>query len=143
MLTGDLQIALLLVVIVVVVFIANRIGVLPRRSIPIVVGAIAAVFGWRIWRDRRQAALRKELEDLQKKLDERDQALKKLKTDVQISDRQVDESRAALQAQVDAMQKDILLTKEENAQKRAEIDAMDATKVREEFRKAFATAPQP
>ena len=143
LLTGDIQIALLILVIVVAVFIANRIGVLPKGGIPIVVGAIVAVFGWRIWRDRRQSALRKQMEDLQKQLEARDAALKKMKTDVNIADRQVDESRAALQSQVDAMQKEILLTREDNAEKKKAIDEMDATKVREEFRKAFATAPNP
>src|SRR5437868_7100029 len=100
LLTGDIQIALLILVIVVAVFIANRIGVLPKGGIPIVIAAIVAVFGWRIWRDRRQSALRKQMQELQKRLDERDAALKKMKTDVNIADRQVDESRAALQSQV-------------------------------------------
>src|SRR5262249_11165886 len=102
LLTGDIQIALLILVIVVAAFIANRIGGLPKGGIHIVVAAIVAVFGWRVWRDRRQSALRKQMEDLQKQLDKRDADLKKMKTDVGIADRQVDESRAALQSQVDA-----------------------------------------
>jgi len=75
----DLYIALGMLIFVVTVFIISRIGFLPKKTLPFVVGALAGVVGIVIFKRQRTNGLRKELEkreeelrEREKKLDERD-----------------------------------------------------------------------
>jgi len=68
----DIYIALILAGAAIAIFLALRIGALPRKSLPWVVASIAGIAGFSIWRMKRAAGLKAELEQQEKQAKAKD-----------------------------------------------------------------------
>lgn len=140
----DMLIAVVLVGIAVVVFLANRIGVLPAKGIPVVVGSLLGLFGIVIFRQRRVDAMRRQLDELQKQLKEREQMLEDLRKKSQASEEAAASARAALDNQIAAMKAEILRIHATTAAERARIDRLPMDELFSEFDRIFGSPrPQP
>ncbi len=71
----DLFIAVGLVAVVVVVYLIYRMGVLPKKSLPFVIGGLVGILGITIFRERRMKGLRQDLERREKRLKEMEERL--------------------------------------------------------------------
>lgn len=127
----DLLVAIGLVAIALIVFFLYQIGLLPKKSIPLVVGALLGGLGIVIFRERRQQALKGQLKDVQDRIKQRQTQIDQLKTQYQLTDADVAKQRAQLQEQATALQKEILTLQANNAQERKEIDQLTPDQVRE------------
>lgn len=127
----DLFVAIGLVAIALIVFFLYSIGLLPKKSVPIVVGALLGGLGIVIFRERRQRALKGELKKVQDRIKERDTQIDQLKEKYQLTNQDVALQRAQLQEQATALQKEILTLQADNAAQRAEIDQLTPAQVRE------------
>ena len=127
----DLLVAIGLVAIALIVFFLYQIGLLPKKSIPLVVGALLGGLGIVIFRERRQQALKGQLKDVQDRIKQRQKQIDQLKTQYQLTDADVAKQRAQLQEQATALQKEILTLQANNAQERKEIDQLTPDQVRE------------
>ena len=127
----DLLVAIGLVAIALIVFFLYQIGLLPKKSIPLVVGALLGGLGIVIFRERRQQALKGQLKDVQDRINQRQTQIDQLKTQYQLTDADVAKQRAQLQEQATALQKEILTLQANNAQERKEIDQLTPDQVRE------------
>ncbi|MGH9161913.1 MAG: hypothetical protein ACRD2X_18255, partial [Vicinamibacteraceae bacterium] len=101
LLSLDLTIALALIVIAVVTFLAHRIGVLPTKSIPVFIGALGAVFGLMIWRTRRANALDARLRELETEAKEKQIELERLGEARELAGEEVNRAVARLEQQKD------------------------------------------
>ncbi len=127
----DLYVAIGLVAIALIVFFLYQIGLLPKKSIPIVVGALLGGLGFIIFRERRQRALKDELKKVQQRIKDRDQQIKDLQDKYKLTDQDVAAQRAQLQEQATALEKEILTLQADSAAQRAEIDKLTPAQVRE------------
>ncbi len=118
----DLLIAAGLVVIALLVFFLWRIGLLPRKSIPMVAGALLGGLGIVIFRERRARTLDKELKEVQERIRKREEELDRLQQEHDLTDREVAEHRAHLEEQIDALEKQIAVLRAQNAEERRRID---------------------
>lgn len=75
----DIYIALILAGAAIAIFLALRIGALPRKSLPWVVASIAGIAGFSIWRMKRAAGLKAELEQQEKQAKAKDKELATMK----------------------------------------------------------------
>jgi septal ring factor EnvC (AmiA/AmiB activator) len=127
----DLLVAIGLVAIALIVFFLYQIGLLPKKSIPLVVGALLGGLGFVIFRERRQQALKGQLKEVQDRIKQRQTQIDQLKTQYQLTDEDVAKQRAQLQEQATALQKEILTLRANNATERKEIDQLTPEQVRE------------
>jgi hypothetical protein len=144
LLQTDLLVAVILVGIAVVVFVANRIGVLPAKGIPVVVGSLLGLVGIVIFRQRRIDAMRKQLDVLRDQLQKNEKLLAELRQKSEIADEEATAARVALDNQIAATKTEILRIQAETATRRREIDAMPPEKLDEEFDRVFGgSTPAP
>ncbi len=133
MLDYDLYIAGGLVVIAIVVFFLTQIGLLPKKSIPIVAGALLGGLGLVIFRAARQRALEAQLKQVKKEVDERDQRLTQMQQQYGLKEQEIAAQRQRLDDQVAARQKEILTLQAQTAQQKAQIDQMTSEQVHTAF----------
>ncbi len=131
MLDYDLYIAGGLVVIAIVVFFLTQIGLLPKKSIPIVAGALLGGLGLVIFRAARQRALEAQLKQVKDEVDRRDKQLTEMQKQYGLKEQEVAAERARLQDQIVARQKEILTLQAQDAARRAQIDQMTPAQVRD------------
>jgi hypothetical protein len=141
LLQTDLLVAVVLVGIAVVVFIANRIGVLPAKGIPVVVGSLIGLFGIVIFRQRRVDAMRKQLEELRKQLQQNEKILADLRQKSEASEEETAAARAALDNQIAATKAEILRIRAETAAERERLRDLPPDQVDLEFDRAFPSTP--
>ena len=120
----DLLVALLLVGVAVFVFFAVRVGVLPRKSIPMVVGALLGAIGIGVWRERRARELHKVLKQKEAELRRRDEHLKELKKQYDVSDQEAAAAIAKRNAELQSLTQEIIEIRKVHADEAARIDAM-------------------
>ncbi len=130
MLDYDLYIAGGLVVIAIIVFFLTQIGLLPRKSIPIVAGALLGGLGLVIFRAARQRALEAQLKQVKDEVGRRDKQLTDMQAQYGLKEQEVAAERARLQDQITARQKEILTLQAQDAQRRQDIDQMTPAQVR-------------
>ncbi len=131
MLDYDLYIAGGLVVIALVVFFLTQIGLLPRKSIPIVAGALLGGLGIVIFRAARQRALEAQLKQVKKEVDDRDKRLTQMQQQYGLKEQEVAEERGRLEDQITARQKEILALQAQDAARKQQVDQMTPAQVRE------------
>lgn len=125
----DLVVALGLVAIVAVVFIGSRMGVLPKRSVGVVAGALLAVFGVFLFQRSRRRALERRAKELEERIAQRETELARWRTAYQDSMARYHQAGAALDAELAATQTELALAAARNRAERERIDAMTATDV--------------
>lgn len=135
----DLLVALGLIVIVVFVLFLVKIGLLPKKSLPFVLGALAGIFGFSLWREHRMKKLRQELLKREAELKKREEVLKKLKEDYQASEHELAKARAELQKHREAYQKAILQLNAQNEQEKERIDQLFGDALQDEFSKLLSS----
>jgi septal ring factor EnvC (AmiA/AmiB activator) len=104
----DLIIALGLIGIVIIIFIVYRLGVLPKKSIPFILAAVAAVCGWSWFQNYRLRSLKKELEKREEDLRIQEQRLEELKKNFEITEEQLQTAQHELDQQRSAYKKVML-----------------------------------
>ena len=107
-LAPDLLVALVLVGIALFVFFAVRVGALPVKGVPFVVGTLLAAVGFGIWRERRARDLQKILREREAVLRQRDKDLDVLRKKYNVSHREAEEALAKRNAEVLALTEEIL-----------------------------------
>ncbi len=127
----DLLVAIGLVAIALIVFFLYQIGLLPKKSIPLVIGALLGGLGIIIFRERRQQALKAQLKEVQDRIKQRQTEIDNLQTQYQLTDADVAKQRAQLQEQATALQKEIITLQANNAAERKQIDQLTPEQVRE------------
>ncbi|HEX7090838.1 MAG TPA: hypothetical protein VF192_11930 [Longimicrobiales bacterium] len=134
----DLTIALALVLIAVVTFLANRIGVLPRKSIPVFVGALGAVFGLLIWRTRRADALEARLRELEEAARAKEKELEEARKRRDIAEQELNAALARLGQQKDFYAREILRLRAADEAERQRIAGLSTLEVFEEYARSRA-----
>jgi cell division protein FtsB len=129
----DLTIALALVLIAVVTFVANRIGVLPGKSIPVFVGALGAVFGLLIWRTRRADALEARLRELEETARAKQKELEEARKRRDIAEQELNAALARLEQQKDFYAREILRLRAADEAERQRIAGLSTLEVFEEY----------
>lgn len=140
---ADLVIAGGLILIAIVVFLLSRMGLLPKRSLPIVAGALVGAFGIVIWRERRTRIMRARLEELEKELKTREDKVKELRAGSLASETELRKAQAELSAQRTALQQSILQVDARTREERERIDRLDTNEVADEFVRRFGNQPDP
>lgn len=136
---GGLLIALGLVAIVAVLFMLWRMGILSKKSLPFVGGALAAIMGVAIVRQRGEARRREELKKKEEELRERERKLEGLRADAAVSERELDEARAELEREKEETEREMLRIEAETEEEKERIDSLSSEEVFDEFRRAFGS----
>jgi hypothetical protein len=134
----DIYFAFALVLVVVFVFVASRVGILPKKSIPLVLGAVIGIVGIEVFRRRRVNALLAHAKELEEQIKKRDKELAALEAQRQISQREFNEAKAQLDRQLAAAVKQSMLIEAKDRAERERIEGLDLPSTIAEFRKALA-----
>ena len=129
----DIVIALALLVIIVIVFMVGQTGLLPKRSLPFLAAALAALFGIAIFRSWRKSQLLQELKKREDDLKEQDKRLDKLKETVDVSMEDLNKVNAEVTKQLAAHKKEVLLIDAKNNDEIKRIDSLSEDEVFSEF----------
>lgn len=130
----DLYIAYGIIGIVLIAFILSRMGVLPKKTLPFIIGALAAVFGLSLFQQRRLRSLRKDLEQREKVLKEKEEKLKELQNGYQASEQQLAQVKAELAILKAAYEKALLQIEFENNKEKERIDKLSGDELLAEVR---------
>jgi septal ring factor EnvC (AmiA/AmiB activator) len=134
----DLWIAIGLLLVVVLVFVASRVGIVPSKSIPVVAGAVFGALGFMMFASWRRRASDAQIKELKRRIDERDAALTDAQKARLAADQKLAAEHAQLDSQLEAMKKERLRIANENAAEKARIDAMTRTEVNDAFDRLIA-----
>jgi uncharacterized protein (DUF342 family) len=122
---------LLLVGVAIIVFFAVRIGVLPKKSIPLVIGAALAAIGIGVMRDRRAKDLHKHLKQKEAELKKREALLEELKGKYELSDQEAVAAVAKRDAELSVLAEEIIELRDQNEAERKQLEAMTPAERRE------------
>jgi Skp family chaperone for outer membrane proteins len=131
----DLVVAFGLVIVALMVFVASRIGVLPKKGVGVVIGALLALFGVFVLQRARRRALQRQAKELEDRIKKRDEELAAWRDKYQASMAQYHAAGAKLDQQLAATQTELALTLAENRAEREKIDRMSPDEVFEWLRK--------
>jgi hypothetical protein len=120
----DTLIALGLAAIAVVVFVASRVGVLPKKSVPVAVGALLGLLGLSIWQTSRRRALQQQAKEIKDRIKERDTTIARLETKYREDRTALDSAGAALDQQLAAHERELGRIEAKNREERAAIERM-------------------
>jgi hypothetical protein len=118
-LSPDIAIALVLILVSAGVFFAVRIGVLPKKSAPFVAVAVLAAIGFSMYRQKHAKNLHNVLKEKEKELKKREERLKELKTNFELSDKEATTAVAKRDAEIQAITEEII---EVRAQHKEEVE---------------------
>lgn len=127
----DIVIAVSLLLIVVIVFMVGKTGLLPKRNLPFLAAALAALFGIAIFRSWRKSQLFHELKQKEDDLKEQDKRLETMKKNLNVSMEDLNKVKAEAKKQEAAYKKEILMI---DAKKKEDVDRIDALSEDEVFR---------
>jgi biopolymer transport protein ExbB/TolQ len=131
----DLYVAFGLLFVVIVVFIASRVGILPKKSIPILLGALAGVLGLRLLKKWQGRALDGQIKELQDRIAKRDVDLQALEAQSEVSHQELAAARAALDQQLAAAQKQSLALEAADKAEKERIARLSTDATIDEFQK--------
>lgn len=135
----DLIIALGLVGIVVVVFIISQMGILPKKTLPYVIGALAGLLGITLFREWRTKGLTKKIAEQEKILNEKEEKLKELKEKYMASDRELQKAKEDLEKQIAAYKKMLLQLQAETREEKEKIDQLAGEELDDKFSELLTT----
>lgn len=118
----DTLIALGLAAIAVVVFVGSRVGVLPRKSIPVAVGALLGLLGLSVWQSSRRKALQQEAKQIKDQIAKRDETIARLEGKYREDRTALDRAGAALDQQLAAHERELERLEARNREERAAIE---------------------
>lgn len=118
----DTLIALGLGAIAVVVFVASRVGVLPKKSVPVAVGALLGLLGLSVWQSGRRKALQQEAKQIKDRIAKRDETIARLEDKYREDRTALDRAGAALDQQLAAHERELERLEARNREERADIE---------------------
>jgi hypothetical protein len=133
----DLTIPLILIVVAIVVIVASKMGVLPKKSLPFVAGALASVFGLSLFKKLQDKSRRSALLQREKELDALAMHAQATAAATNAADLQRTAALAELQRQKEAVQKETLLIEARTAAEKEEISKLQGVELFERFVKTF------
>jgi len=133
----DTYIALGLIGLILVVFLINRISLLPKKSGLFLIGGIFGIVGIFLFRNWRTKSVLRDLRKREEKLKEMEKNLALLKDRYNVSDQELQKATAELEGQRAAYKKTILLIKAKNREEKEKIDKLSAQEVFQEYAKIF------
>jgi len=136
---NDLVIALAALVVAVVLFLLWRMGILTKKTLPLVAGALAALVGLGAWRASKRSKLRKEIERKEEELREREKKLEEAKARAEISETQLEAGKKQLEQEREAHAKEMLRIDAETEEAKQRIDELSTEEVFDEFRRTFGS----
>jgi septal ring factor EnvC (AmiA/AmiB activator) len=139
----DVYVAVALMLTVVIVYLANRVGVLPKKSLPIVLGALAAVLGLSLFRRWQLRGLDSQIDEVNRRIAEREKEIQRLELERKLSHDELAAARARLNEQATAAMKQRMEIVAEGEEKRAVIAAAsfdETTRLYEDMLRTEAAA---
>ncbi len=133
----DLTIPLILIVVAIVVIVASRMGVLPKKSLPFIAGALASVFGLSLFKQLQDKSRRSALLQREKDLDALAARARATAAATNAADLQRTAALAELQRQKEAVQKETLLIEARTEAEKQEISKLQGVELFERFVKTF------
>ena len=137
MIGTDLIIAIVLIGIVLLTLLISKMGILPKKSLPYIIAALAAIIGISLWRQSRMNGLREELEKREKELEEREKRLQNLKEKYQLSEKELGKAITELEKHKSAYKQEILLLNAKNKEEKERIDQLSGEDLHSEFLSVF------
>jgi septal ring factor EnvC (AmiA/AmiB activator) len=129
----DIYIAAALFLVMAIVFVGTRVGVMPRKSIPVVAGAVFGALGLGIFAAWRRRAADAQIEELKKRIAKRDQDLEELMRKRKFADEELAAARASLNNQLAAVSVQRQGIAENLAAEQDRIAKLPATEVHDEL----------
>jgi hypothetical protein len=129
----DIYLAVALFLIVAIVYVGTRMGVMPKKSIPVVAGAVFGALGIGLLASWRRKASDAQIEELEKRIAKRDVDLADLMTKRKFADDELAAARAGLNNQLAAVQIERQGIAEKLAQETGKIDVQTPTEAHDEF----------
>lgn len=123
-LAPDLLFAIVLVGIALFVFFAVRVGALPVKGVPFVVGTLLAAIGIGVWRERRTRDLLKVLEGREAELRKREAQLAILKSDYDLAAQETEAALAKRNAEIVRLMDEIARIRARRDEELERYDAM-------------------
>ena len=133
----DITIPLILIVVAIVVIVASRMGVLPKKSLPFVAGALASVFGFSLFKKWQDKSRRSALEQKEKELGDITTRAQATAAATSAADVQRTAALAELQRQKEAAQKVGLLIQARTAAEKEAISKLQGEELFEKFVEVF------
>ncbi len=133
----DLTIPLILIVVAIVVIVASRMGVLPKKSLPFIAGALASVFGFSLFKQLQDKSRRSALLQREKELDALAARARATAAATNAADLQRTAALAEVQRQKEAVQKETLLIEARTEAEKQEISKLQGVELFERFVKTF------
>jgi hypothetical protein len=133
----DTIIALGLIGIVIIVFVVYKMGFLPKKSLPFVVGGLLAVFGVYLFKESKRKGLKEKLDKLEDDLEKNEKELEIKKKDLQISDREIEKIKAEADNRRAAIKKELLLNEKREKEEKERIEELSTMETFKEFDKVF------
>lgn len=133
----DITIPLILIVVAVVVIVASKMGVLPKKSLPFVAGAIASVFGLAIFKKWQDKSRRSGLERRERELDVIAKRAQATAAGATSADVQRTAALAEVQRQKEAVHKERLLIQARTAEEREAISKLQGEELWERYLQQF------
>jgi len=133
----DVFIALILIVIAVVAVVITNMGVLPKKSLPFILGGLAGIFGFAWFQKSRENALRDKLKRQEKELEALAARAKTTSASVEAADRQRTAAMADLLRQQEAARKELLLIRAQTAEEKEKIGRMHGDELFARFDEVF------
>jgi len=133
----DLWIAGALIGVIAIILVATKIGKLPKKTLPFIIGGAVGILGLTIYREKRLSALHKELKAMEDRIKEREKRLKDLKDKYQASEEDLAKVRAELQKQRQAYEAAMLKIQKETQEEQERIDNLSGEDLHHEFLDSF------
>ena len=133
----DVYLAVGLFAVAVVVYLTNRVGVLPKKSIPVIVGAIAGALGFTLLRRWQGRAADAQIDLLKDRIAKRDVIIKDLETKHNAAESEFTSAKANLERQLAAAQKQRMQILTKDTTEKERIDGLTLDETSKEYEKAL------
>lgn len=134
---SDIKYLLGLILLVGVIFVLIKWRILPKKSLPFLIAAIAVMFGLSILRKTRMNSLRKDLKKREEDLKKKEKELKNKKDASDNSEKELNKLKADFNCDREKSEKDILKIDKDNEEEKKQIDSLSGDDLHNEFRKIF------
>lgn len=121
----DVYIALGLLAIIAIAFLIYRLEILPRKSLPFIIGSLLAILGLQLFKESRRKGLQKKLESIDDDLKNKEsQIFERLKKTHGVTDMELQRIRAEIYKDRNASAKALLLLAADTDDERRQIEEL-------------------
>ena len=133
----DTYIAAGLIITTIVILILSRINLLPKKSLPFVIAAVAGLFGWSILRRKRTKELQSQIKKREEKIKNLLKDLDRLKDKYGASSAKLEQIKTELEIQKSAHEKEILNINKKHKTESDRIDNLSGQELHNAYADAF------